>query len=618
MSEIHGKYNEVISALIADEILTDEKVQYAERVLSKLKSDYKLLDVLKKLKYITDEDIWSAVQKKRVSTRLGNLLVELGYISLNQLESAIEMQKKERESKTSGNLVGGFDNLSDIEFARNKALELGYQYVEPVFESIPPELLTKCRPEWYETHRFFPVSIENNIVSAGFADPSDSDSIDAAREFFGEDINPVVIRADLIPVFVSKYKTFLQSGTLYTGPGSVGKGVFQSVISAAIEKGADYIYLEPMRDRLMVRFRHNFIISRHQDFPPQIKASLFNYIRESCLDESDETCRKISHELHNEKGSFLVSGATANTKYGDSASINIRKLDSEPAGFYDLPVSRYSLECIYHEAVRNNQGLFIIAGQDSSAKKETLYAILGQKIKLSPECRIAVLEKSQSFIMDDMLYFNAGNDSLDIKIREITDISPDIMAISDLDSKNACAPLLEAATRGIQIAAVMRCSSITDALAPFIDSGCGNLLASHLSGILLQKVMRRICPVCVTPIAIQTDIIKKAGIQPIDLGGLNPMKGVGCKACGGTGYQGSFIATEVVIPDDRIREAISEAGSSYMLKKAVSSTPGFISMLEDAILWAGDGQTTIEEIVRVFPKNQRTRSYAELQKTRGV
>lgn len=618
MTEFSKKYNEVISALISDGIITEEKVHYAERVLSKLKGEYKLLDVLKKLKYITDDDVWGAVQKKRVSTRLGNLLVELGYISISQLESAIEMQKKERESKAAGNLVGGFDNLSDVEFAKSKAIELGYHYIEPVFESIPSELLTKCRPEWYETHRFFPVSDENGIVSVGFADPSDADSVDAAREFFGEDLNPVVIRADLIPVFVSRYRSFLQAGTLYTGPGSVGKGVFQAIVSAAIEKEADFIYIEPMHDRLMVRFRSSFVTYRHQDFPPQIKASLFNYIRESCLDESEATGRKIYTEMNTEKGLFLISGSTAHTRYGDSATLNIRKIDSEPPGFYEIPMTRHSLAFINDEAVRKNHGLFIIAGQDSSAKKATLYSVLNQKKKNLPEYRISILEKKPSFIMEDMLYFNAGDSSIDIKINGIAELYPDMIAVSELDDRNACRPLLDAASKGIQTAAVMRCSSITDALEPFIDSGCGNMLASHLSGVILQKVMKRICPVCVTPIELQTEILKKAGINPVDLAGLNPMKGVGCKACGGTGYQGLFIATETMIPDDRIREAISSAGSSYMLKKIISSSPGFVNLLEDAIIWAGDGQTTIEEIVRVFPRNQRTRTFAELQKTRGV
>lgn len=618
MSELQGKYNEIISALVADGVLTPEKVQYAERVLSKLKGDYRLLDVLKKLQYIKDDDIWNAVQKKRVSTRLGNLLIELGYISQQQLESAIEVQKKEREAKSSATLVSGLENVSDAEFARSKALELGYQYLEPDFEAISPELITKCRPEWYEAHKFFPVGVENSVVTVGFSDPSESNSLDAAREFFGEDLAPVIIRSELLLNFISRYKSFIQSGTIFTGSGSVGKGVFQSIVSAAIEKpGVTDIFVEPMRDRLVIKFRHNCLTKKHQEFPPQIKASLFNYIKESCIDESEPLGNRIGNEFHHEKGIFFLSGRIVHTRFGDSATISIKRLESDPPDLPDLPISKYVVDRIKNEVVENDQGLFLITGGDNSAKNIVQYSILKKKKKVMPDSRIVVLGENITFGMDDLMYVQSGKESFEYQINRISDLVPDLVSVTGISTSNECLALLESASKGIQSLATMRAASTTDALAPFFGAGAGALLASLLSGVLHQKVMRRICPICVTPLSLQVDLVRKIGINPNDLAGLKPMKGVGCKSCGHTGYNGLIIVTEFMSPDERVKDALCEVRSSYQLKRYMAATTGFINLVEDAILWAGDGQTTIEEIARVFPKNQKIRAFADLQKIRG-
>ncbi|WP_027359471.1 GspE/PulE family protein [Desulforegula conservatrix] len=619
MSELHGKYNEIISALVGEGILTDEKVHYAERVLSKLKGEYKLLDVLKKLQYITDDDIWNAVQKKRVSTRLGNLLVELGYISQQQLESAIEVQKKERENKIAVSLVSGYENISEFEFAQSKALELGYQYMEPDFDSIPPELITKCRPEWYETHRFFPVSIDGKIITVGFTDPSEPNCLDAAKEFFGEDLSPVLVRSDFIHNFISRYKSFVQSGTIFTGSVSVGKGTFQSIISEAIEReGVTDIYIEPMRDRLLIKFRQHCAVRKHQELPPQIKSSLFNYIRESCLDDFEADGLKISHEFHHEKGLFVLSGRILHTRFGDSAIISLRKQEADPVSLIDMPISKYVAERLRNDIVDNNLGLFLICGTESSAKTSLLFSLLKHKKRTQPDSRIAVLEDKPSFYLDDAAFFQADPIGYEHQIKAISDFAPDIMGISGVTPGKACFALLDSVAKGIQTIATQRCTGITEALHFFMDSGTASLLASSLSGVIVQKVMRRICPICVTPISLQIELVRKIGLSPNDLAGLKPMKGVGCKACGNTGYNGQLIATELLIADERLRDAICEVRSSYALKRYITATPGFINLVEDAIIWAGDGQTTIDEIARVFPKNNKTRPFSELQKIRGA
>lgn len=617
MTEFLGKYNEIISALVSDGVLSSEKVQYAERVLSKLKGDYRLLDVLKKLKYITDDDIWNAVQKKRLSTRLGNLLVELGYISKQQLDSAIEVQKKERETKSSASMVSGLENVSDEDFAKSKSIELGYQYLEADFESIPPELITKCRPEWYETHKFFPISVDNSVVTVGFSDPSAPDSLDAAREFFGEDLSPVIVRLDHLISFIARYRSFMQSGSIYTGSGSVGKGAFQSMIASAIEKeGVTDIYIEPMRDRIVVRFRDNCLTRKHLELPPQVKASLFNYIRESCTEESEIPGNEICHEFHHEKGLFLLTGRVVNTRFGDSASINIKKLVDEPPNLFDLPISRYVLEKLKMEFLDNNQGLFLVSGPDNSAKNLVMQSILKKKKKITPESRIVVIDGNSAFSIDDVMYLQASGAGLDLSVDRVSGLVPDLISVSGLSSGKSCQSVLRAVSMGVQCIASLRTVGMTDALNAFMEPGTRSLVSSHLTGILHQRVMRRICPICVTPISLQVDLLRKIGINPSDLAGLKPMKGVGCKSCGHTGYNGLIITTELLVPDEKMRDAICEVETPYHLKKYMPATTGFINLVEDAILWAGDGQTTIEEIARVFPRNQKIRPFSELQKIR--
>lgn len=108
----------------------------------------------------------------------------------------------------------------------------------------------------YITPRFFPVSIDEKIITVGFTDPSEPNCLDAAKEFFGEDLPPVLVRSDFIHNFISRYKSFCSVRNNFTGSVSVGKGTFQSIISEAIEReGVTDVYIEPMRDRLLIKFR---------------------------------------------------------------------------------------------------------------------------------------------------------------------------------------------------------------------------------------------------------------------------------------------------------------------------------------------------------------------------
>ncbi|MGD9505670.1 MAG: secretion system protein E, partial [Syntrophobacteraceae bacterium] len=181
-----GTANEIAQVLIRENCLTEEQLAYAVRVQSKLASPKTLLNVILELGFTTATQLKEAFVKNRLSIRIGELLVELGYIRREQLEAALSMQKEATEKKKLGEVLVDGRFISEQKLVDVLSYQLGFPRVEPSFAEIDRELLSRAPSNAYSTHFFLPVRREEDGgVVVAFADPLDRQARNCAEDYFG-------------------------------------------------------------------------------------------------------------------------------------------------------------------------------------------------------------------------------------------------------------------------------------------------------------------------------------------------------------------------------------------------------------------------------------------------
>ena len=147
-------------------------------------------------------------------------------------------------------------------------------------------------------------------------------------------------------------------------------------------------------------------------------------------------------------------------------------------------------------------------------------------------------------------------------------------------------------------------------IAPF-------LVSSTVVSVLAQRLMRRVCPHCAVDTKPTPMQLQRLRCTLGDLTGANFKKGRGCKMCKQTGYKGRIGAFELLVLDERVRAAILEQRTSFEIRNISITHSGLITLLEDGLVKAGSGLTTIDEILRCLPIFSPPRPFVELHRLSG-
>jgi len=251
-------FSEIVSFLIKENFVTREKVEYAARVQSKLVSQKSLIDVLKDLNYINDEQIKTTLRNNQITVRIGDLLVDLGIISKEKLDAAFEIQKKEEKPKKIGLILIEQRFVSEAELIGILSLQLGFPYTDPVSAEIEQGLFYKAPAKWYRSHNFIPIKSEKDGIVIAFSDPLDQEDVKGAKDFFGEKIKLAIASQNEIERAIHKNLNLSKRGgeVVAVDEDSI-TGIVNSIIKNAASEDVSDIHIEPLSDRVQVRFRQN-------------------------------------------------------------------------------------------------------------------------------------------------------------------------------------------------------------------------------------------------------------------------------------------------------------------------------------------------------------------------
>ena len=149
--------NPIVDLLLQEKLLIPKQVEYATRVQNKLETPQSLLEVLKELKIIADDEIKKAVRESRLPMCIGTILVELGYIQPDQLQRALSIQADDKNSRKLGEILLEHRLIDEQVLIEVLSLQMGFPQVEPEFTEIDPKLFSRAPAKWYERHQVVPI-----------------------------------------------------------------------------------------------------------------------------------------------------------------------------------------------------------------------------------------------------------------------------------------------------------------------------------------------------------------------------------------------------------------------------------------------------------------------------
>jgi type IV pilus assembly protein PilB len=549
-----------------------------------MKKDRKRLgDLLVESGLITEAQLIGALKGKRGEQRLGDVLVDKGYITEQQLIEVLELQL-------------GIPRISLFR----------YPFDTSLFSLVPKEVAKR--------NFLIPLRKEGEKLYVAMADPMDYYAIDDLRLTTGFQIQTAIATKDDIVKAINKnyevdsgmedfFNEMPQPERVTTEKvqeqdSPVIRLVNQIFLNAVTQKASD-IHIDPQENKIMVRIRVDGVLRVERVLPKQLQSVLTARIK--ILSNLDITEYRVPQDgrmkvqLEHHVVDLRVS--VVPTVYGEKIVMRLFIIgnvlnDVDNLGFNKLNLKRFL------RMLETPSGIILITGPTGSGKSSTLYAGLN---KLNnDEVNIVTIEDPVEFQIEgiNQIQVNPNVGMTFAKgLRSILRQDPNIIMVGEIRDKETVEVAIRASLTGHLVLSTLHTNDSLGTITRLLDMGVEPfLVASSLSGIVAQRLVRMVCRDCKQeqqPTKMESDIFAKRGINIEKI-----VRGKGCTSCGMTGYKGRIALHEVLVINDEIRKSIMNQESIQNLRE-IAIENKTIFLIDDGLLKVKQGLTTTEEVLKV-------------------
>lgn len=433
-------------------------------------------------------------------------------------------------------------------------------------------------------------------------------SYEATLKFYSKVIRPTSKFTDTIKFGDSNQQSELQ--TLLENPATNASDILSAMFGTAVAQGSSDIHLEPEDHMVKVRLRVDGVLhdaaqlpkTAHQGIISRIK--LLAKLKLNVTNEAQDGRFTVMH--NNEPLDVRVS--VLPSSYGEAVVMRLLGIGAVDVQVSDLGFSGKAAQVIAEQLDKPN-GMILTTGPTGSGKTTTLYAFLRELNK--PGVKIITLEDPveykvegiQQTPIDHRVDFNFAKG-----LRAVLRQDPDVVMVGEIRDPETAETALQAALTGHIVLSTLHTNDAAGAVPRLITMGVKAFtIAPALNAILAQRLVRRLCPSCITPVELSTPMLEKVqhilSEVPKQSGVTVPEKleffhSVGCDQCDGIGYKGRAGVYEVVEVNDVLRELILKEASVLDIKKAAFEN-GTLTMVQDGLMKALAKITDVEEVFRV-------------------
>jgi len=610
--------------LLEEGLLDEARLRYARRVHAKLASGQTLVSVIQELHGLDDTVLRDALRRHRHAIRLGELLVELGHLDPADLEMALRLQREEDGSKRRlGEVLTEHHFIDESELVDVLSVQLGFPLAHPDASRIPRDLRTRLPVKWCAQHDFIPVGLQGERVLVAFANPTDPAQLRAAEQVFGRDkVVPAIARKGAIREALGRLSQGMLSDDGVRLDEARVVDLVDRMLEAAVERGASDIHVEPRKDGLHVRFRQDGVLLPYKDFPLSIAPALASRIKVLAKANIAEKRRHQDGRFYYEFGDQALDLRVSIyvTVHGEKIVLRLLNQDRHLLTLSEIGMAPRMLERFREDALERPSGVVIITGPTGSGKTTTLYSCVSE-IK-NEEISIITAEDPVEYVMDGVAQCSI-NPHIDLGFEEtlksIVRQDPDVIVIGEIRDRFSAETAIQAALTGHKVITTFHTEDTIGGLLRLLNMNIeAFLVSSTVVSVVAQRLLRRVCEPCAEEAEPTPAEVRKLGYSGDALSGFRFRKGRGCDACRHTGYRGRIAVFELLVLDTAVRDALLTRATSHEIRRISRESTGLMTLLEDGVLKASRGLTTVDEIVRMLPRLDRPRPLHELRRLIGV
>ena len=538
--------------------------------------------------------------------RIGDILIEMGFIDQDQLKMALA------ETKKTGAMLGDtllrLDWISEEQLQMAIAVQSGARILDTESVTVDLGLISTIPKEFVISHKIFPFAKEGETVKAATSNPFDVVARDQLARMTGSQVETYIAPKEWISNAIELYyETALTIDKNVEGITSarLSETAFDEdkIIRLAdllIEKGrvlgASDIHVEPDSNLVRIYYRIDGVLHQNYIFPKSFHQGLVT--RFKIMGNMDISNPNIPHDgrirYQGSFGELDLRVSTFPTHLGETVVLRLLIYSKvvgnlESLGFEEEDLSRFL------DSIRRPYGLILTTGPTGSGKTTTLYTAL-MTIN-SPSINVMTVEDPIEYVIPTIRQ-TAVNPKAGLTfgnaLRSAMRQDPDVILVGEIRDKETADLAMRASITGHLVLSTLHTNDAASSVSRLLDLGVNSsILASSLTMVVAQRLVRRLCPNCSTrtaPAPEERDIFVRNGLEaPVEIS-----KAVGCESCYHSGYKGRTGIYEVIQVDreiqeliftgsiqNRIEDAAVEAGTSLMLKQALKKVVAQVTTLEE-------------------------------------
>jgi type IV pilus assembly protein PilB len=403
------------------------------------------------------------------------------------------------------------------------------------------------------------------------------------------------------------------------GDGQIIQMVDQ-LIRTAIDEGASDVHIEPLANKLRLRYRIDGVLVHKMDFPREYTPRIVSRIK--ILADADVAERRKHQDgrifVKTEKLEIDIRASFYATVFGENVVLRILNKASL-ISLKELGFAPNILQLYTEDVLASPSGITLITGPTGSGKTTTLYSSIDHCN--DPTVKIITCEDPVEYVIDGISQCSINekigltfNDTL----RSIVRQDPDIIVIGEIRDKFSADVAVQSALTGHKVFATFHTEDSVGALVRLINMDIEtSLIASTIAAVLAQRLVRKVCVNCKVEYRPEDRVLRRFGLTGAQAGDFTLCKGKGCTSCNFTGYRGRLGIYELLVPNVDVRDAILQKRTMQEIRQISLDECNLCTMQEDGMVKALRGVTTLEEVLENAPRTFHHRPLETLLKIIG-
>jgi len=564
--------------------------------------------------------------------RLGEILLDRRLVTLEKLEVALEEQPVHDKGKAAagkgyrrlGEVLAELGFVSEQDILKALSFQLGLKYL--TFSEFPKVIPNNSYPtvKFMKQYKIVPIGITNNTLQIAVSDPlnkyilealgvfsggkpieiflsSEKDIMEAIEQYFGAEVQMTSIMEGMREDELESEGIELQEDVHHLRDMAFEAPIVKLVnmlITRAVEERASDIHIEPFENSVRVRYRTDGALNEIESLPKRLQSAVISRLK--IMSRLNIAERRLPQDG---RIKLRVSGrdldlriSTMPTVYGESIVMRILDKSSaltalEHLGFPDNIIKEY------RKLINAPYGMLLVTGPTGSGKTTTLYASLSE---------INSEDKKIIAIEDPIEYQIEGINQIQVHpkigltfangLRHIVRQDPDVIMVGEIRDIETAEIAVHSALTGHLVFSTLHTNDAPGAVTRLLDMGAeGFLVSSSLIGVLAQRLVRVICPVCKEPFTPNPKILEKVEVT---LASAEIYHGAGCEECRHTGYKSRTGIFELMIMNEDLKQLVLGRASSDAIR-GMAVSGGMHLLRESGWQKVREGITTVDEVLRV-------------------